>query len=236
MSDRCGCCEGIEVLTPLETTNRSGLDALVYRTGTHATFLQSMEARLSSGGYPALAALATRHAGDPAIALLDAWATVADVLTFYQERIANEGYLRTATERRSIFELAQLVGYQPRPGVSASVDLAFTLQDGYDGEIPAGTRAESVPRPGEQPQSFETSDSLEARAAWNVFTPRLSRPQSVDQIAPLRLYFRGIDTNLGPNDPLLLDLGQRQLLLRVESVELDRDADRTLVTLQRPKA
>jgi predicted phage baseplate assembly protein len=236
MSDRCGCCEGIEVLTPLETTNRSGLDALVYRTGTHATFLQSMEARLSSGAYPALAALATRHAGDPAIALLDAWATVADVLTFYQERIANEGYLRTATERRSIFELAQLVGYQPRPGVSASVDLTFTLQDGYDGEIPAGTRAESVPRPGEQPQSFETSDTLEARAAWNVLTPRLSRPQSVDQIATLRLYFKGIDTNLGPNDPLLLDLGQRQLLLRVESVELDRDADRTLVTLQRPKA
>jgi hypothetical protein len=234
MNDRCGCCEGGEVLTPLETTNRSGLDALVYRTGTHAAFLERMKGRLSSGGYPALAALATRHAGDPAIALLDAWATVADVLTFYQERIANEGYLRTATERRSIFELARLVGYQPRPGVSASVVLAFTLQDGYDGEIPAGIRAESVPGPGESPQSFETSDSLEARAAWNVLTPRLSRPQSVDQVAHLRLYFRGIDTNLGPNDPLLLDLGQRQLVLRVESVKLDRDADRTLVTLQRP--
>ena len=51
--------------------------------------------------YP-LSRLATRSTGDPAIAILDAWALVADVLTFYQERIANEGYLRTATERRSI--------------------------------------------------------------------------------------------------------------------------------------
>ena len=43
--------------------------------------------------------LTARDPDDPAIALLDAWATVADVVTFYQERIANEGFLRTATER-----------------------------------------------------------------------------------------------------------------------------------------
>ena len=60
------------------------------------------------------------------MALFDAWATIGDVLTFYQERIANEGYLRTATERRSVLELARLVGYQPRPGVAASVHLAYT--------------------------------------------------------------------------------------------------------------
>jgi hypothetical protein len=53
--------------------------------------------------YPLLN-LTTRDPSDPAMALLDAWATVADVLAFYQERIANEGYLRTATERRSILE------------------------------------------------------------------------------------------------------------------------------------
>ena len=40
------------------------------------------------------------------MALIDACACVADVLTFYQERIANEGFLRTATERRSVLELA----------------------------------------------------------------------------------------------------------------------------------
>ena len=52
--------------------------------------------------YPALRALTTRDNSDPTIAVLDAFAVMGDVLTFYQERIANEGYLRTATERRSI--------------------------------------------------------------------------------------------------------------------------------------
>jgi len=63
--------------------------------------------------------LKTRDPSDPAIALLDSWALVADVLSFYQERIANEGYLRTALERRSVLELARLIGYQLRPGVAA---------------------------------------------------------------------------------------------------------------------
>ena len=234
MSEKCECCQGVEVITPLDVTNRPGLNALAYRAGTHATFLQSMKARLSSGEYPALAALTTREPGDPAVALLDAWATVADVLTFYQERIANEGYLRTATEQRAIFELARLVGYQPRPGVSASAHLAFTMEEGYEGELPAGTRAQSVPGPDERPQPFETSEDLKVRAAWNTLTPRLSRPQSEEQLATLRLYFKGVDTNLGPNDSLLVDLGEYQRLLRVEAVHPDRDADRTLVTLQTP--
>src|SRR5215217_4170135 len=232
MNEACGCCEGLEPLTPLGTANRPGLDALSYRAGTHPTFLATMEARLSSSSYPALARLTTRAGTDPAIALLDAWATVADVLTFYQERIANEGFLRTASEGRSIFELARLVGYQPGPGVSASTYLAFTMEDGYEGEIPAATRAQSVPGPDERPQPFETSDDLEARAAWNVLTPRLGRPQSEEQVATRRLYFKGIDTNLGPNDPLLVDLGVYPQLFRVEAVHPDRDADRTLVTLQ----
>src|SRR5437773_6710890 len=115
--------------------------------------------------YP-LKGLTTRELNDPSIALLDAWATVADVLTFYEERIANEGYLRTATERRSILELARLVGYKLRPGVSSSVYLAYTLEDDAETTIPAGSRSQSLPGAGEQPQSFETSDLLIARAAW----------------------------------------------------------------------
>ena len=162
----------------MEVANRPGLGALAYRAGTHATFLASMKARLSSGDYRALTDLSTREPDDAAIALLDAWATVADVLTFYQERIANEGYLRTATEGRSIFELARLVGYQPRPGVSASTYLAFTMEDGYEGEIPAATRAQSVPGPEELAQPFETSEDLKARAVWNVAGPS-TRPSTV---------------------------------------------------------
>jgi hypothetical protein len=245
----CGCCEGIEKLTPLATANRPGLNALIYRVGTHATFLETMLARLSNlclgseaecregkGRYP-LRDLKTRERNDPAIALLDAWATVADVLTFYQERIANEGYLRTALERRSILELARLVSYELRPGVASSVYLAYTLDENFKDEvvIPKGARSQSVPGPGELPQSFETSEDLKTRAKWNNLKPRMTQPQTATSInqGP-RVYLKGINTNLKPNDPLLIDFGDGSIpaFCRVEEIQPDAAADRTLVTLQ----
>jgi hypothetical protein len=97
--------------------------------------------------FQALRGLTTRNANDPSIALLDGWATVGDILTFYQERIANEGYLRTATERRSVLELARLVGYKLRPGVSATAYLAYLLDEKATEpvEIPVGARSQSIP-------------------------------------------------------------------------------------------
>ena len=76
---------------------------------------------------PGRAPLRTRADSDFTIALLDAWAVALDILSFYQERIANESYLRTAVDQRSVIELARLVGYKPSPGVAASAFLAFTL-------------------------------------------------------------------------------------------------------------
>src|SRR5580704_11971324 len=124
----CGCCSGISVLTPQGQSNLPGLPAIAYRTGRWATFKESMLARLSSAKYPALAGLKTRDNDDFSIALLDASSMMLDILTFYQERLANESYLRTATQLQSLTELARLIGYQPAPGVGASVYLSFTLQ------------------------------------------------------------------------------------------------------------
>jgi predicted phage baseplate assembly protein len=251
----CDCCEGIQILTPQPTANRPGLAALAYRVGTHAAFLETMKARLSDlyleitldelddNGqlkklklYP-LKALRTRESNDPAIALLDAWATVADVLTFYQERIANEGYLRTATERRSILELARLVGYRLRPGVAATVYLAYTLDKDYTVEVPKGARAQSVPNPSEQMQSFETFEALKARTEWNSLQPRLTRPQRITMSnAALidTLYLDGTATNLKAGDPLLFGFGPAvtPVLRMVEKVEPDFENKRTKVTLQ----
>ena len=234
----------------MQTANRPGLSALVYRVGTHASFLETMKARLSNLAleiplfdqqgqsskdtlYP-LRDLKTRDPSDPAIALLDSWAMVADVLTFYQERIANEGYLRTATERRSVLELARLIGYKPRPGVAASVYLAYTLDNKSEPvEIPAGARAQSVPGPGELLQSFETSEPLAARKEWNNLRPRLTQPQTGQSIQRNnRLWLKGITTNLKPNDLLLLEIEGNRVPRYVREVKPDGATDRTLVTLQ----
>jgi len=237
MNEICGCCEGIEGVTPISTANRPGLDALVYRVGTHATFLETMKASLSSS--PALTNLKTRDANDPAIALLDGWAMVADVLTFYQERIANEGYLRTANERRSVLELARLIGYSLRPGVAATVYPAFMMEVGYNkgSEISASTRIQSLPGFGEMPQFYETAQKIAARADWNNLQPRLTRPHFITQSNANEIetiYFQGITTNLKPNDPLLFIFGngERQQFRQVQAVKLQGVENRTEVILQ----
>jgi hypothetical protein len=244
----CGCCAGIAALTPEPTANRPGLSSLRYRIGTHGSFLQTMLALLSSHALPAagtglaparpLAGLGTRDPGDPAIALLDAWATVADVLTFYQERIANEGYLRTATELRSLFELARLVGYRPRPGVAASVYLAYTIDPNTPQEIvvPKGARAQTVPGQDELPQSFETVEDLRARAAWNRLGLRRAAPQQWNVNAPPGvLYLAGTQTLLKVGDPLLIELlaaARPPLPYRVLRVDAEAEANRTAVQIE----
>ena len=130
--DDCGCCEGIKTYTPADIENPPSLSSIRYRIGTHGMFKASMLANLSrkrNGDNPGLSKLTTREDNDLAIAIIDAWATIADVITFYQERIANEGFLRTSTERMSVLELARSIGYELGPGVASDTLLAFMLEE-----------------------------------------------------------------------------------------------------------
>src|SRR5262249_17378969 len=145
--DDCGCCAGIMAETPVKIDNRPGLDAIVFRAGKQPQFKATMLAALSASATPALRSLKTRDDDDFTIALLDGWATIADVLSFYSERIANESYLRSAMERESVLELARSIGYELNPGVAASTHVAFTVEDaagapGY-ANIDAGTKLQS---------------------------------------------------------------------------------------------
>ncbi|MDN0075082.1 putative baseplate assembly protein [Crenobacter sp. SG2303] len=222
-NDDCGCCAGLEAETPKRLDNRPGLPSIAYRVGRHGDFRASLLARLSSTDFPALARLTARADDDFTIALCDAAATLLDVLSFYQERIANENFLRTASERRSILELARLVGYQLAPGVAASTWLAFSLQEapGLPGQalapvpVPTGTRVQSVPGPNEQPQTFETVETIEARATWNAMPMQTTiawQPQRDDT----DLYLSGVSTGLVPGDALLIVGQERAVALRSE--------------------
>lgn len=241
----CGCCAGVDAETPRRVTNPPGLAAIAYRTGTHARFRESLLARLSSSDYPALRNISTRDEGDFSIALCDAAATTLDVLTFYQERIANENYLRTATERLSVLEMAKLIGYQLAPGVAASTWLAFSLREtpGMDTQsvapvtIPIGTRVQSVPGQEQQAQTFETIEEAEARVSWNAIAVQTKvswRPRHGDT----DLYLHGVNTRLEPGDGILIvgkeridDAASERWDVRIlESVLADTDNNRTRVT------
>jgi len=242
----CGCCVGIEEDTPRRIDNPPGLSAIAYRIGRHGDFLESLQAQLSSTEYPALAALTSREGSDFTLALADALACSLDVLTFYTERYAQENYLRTATERLSVGQMARLIGYRPAPGVAAGTHLAFTLQNtpGAPAEpitLPIGTRVQSVPGQNEQAQTFETIAAVPASAEWNaiaVQTTRTWQPQTGDT----SLWLEGLSTLLQAGDSLLIvgrdrlnDPGSERWDVRVlVSVEPDNDNNRTRVVWQQP--
>jgi hypothetical protein len=240
----CGCCESEAPLNSIE--NRPGLSALVYRIGTYGLFLEQLLDEIHSVTIPdgpnqgtqPLSILTTRSLDDPSISLLDAWAIVADVLTFYQERIANEAYLRTATERRSVLELARAIGYELGPGVAASAYLQFTVEEvigapptlGIPGlqaptppgpgsaifnagivSIPQGTQIQSEPAPGQLPQTFETSADFQARVGWNHLAPRLGRPPDL-ALSDGKLYLLGTSTSFLPGTFINLPVSQVYLL------------------------
>ena len=243
----CGCCAGTTARTPGVIENRPGLPEIAYRSGVHGDFLASMTAGLTRRSRPGLGRLRTRDPDDPAIALLDAWAVSCDILTFYSERLANESFLRTATERTSLQELGKLVAYRLDPGAAAETHLAFTLErppvlpprDPPDPgltppAVPAavvletGLRVQSVPGPGEAPQTFETVEAIEARPEWSALPAVRTRPY-FPTINRIDAWLGGTGLGLARGTPLLLaggdlvdDRWDVRLLTRVEEFAAKR--------------
>jgi len=232
----CGCQE-TKKYTPVRIYNPAGLSYLSYRIGTHALFKSSMIKAIASE--PALEKLTTRSDNDLSIALLDSWATVADVLTFYQERIANEGFLRTSTERMSVLELARSIGYELRPGVAASTFLAFTMEDSpgvaEKAMVDVGTKVQSIPAQGQMPQIFETIEKIEARHEWNSIKPLMNKKQDLyESLQSGQVFFSGTSTRLKPGDGLLFVIAGEPVAFRIANkVELDTKLQQTRVAISK---
>jgi hypothetical protein len=235
----CGCCEESQGLTPLNVENNPGLSALQYRVGKHGSFKESMLRALSTD--TALTGLTARFDDDMAIATLDAWATVLDVLTFYQERIINEGYLRTATERLSVSKLARHISYRSAPGVASGTFLAFSMNDAPgspdSAAIATGTKVQSIPEQDQLPQTFETVEDLNAKVEWNSMAVLKNR-KTIPVTGDKQIYLDGINTGLQPGDGILM-IGQEREndntsrnwdFRKVQQVIPDNLGGRTLIT------
>lgn len=175
-SSHSGCDED------LTAVNLPGQSELHWRTAPHGTALARMRSWLVGDNQPlAIRSLAHQGTDDPAIALLDTWAVVTDVVSFYTERIAQEGFLRTATERDSVRQQARSLGHELEPGISAQVELAFDVERAPGSPevvtVPEGTPVQTVPAPDQLPQTFETRAGLEARGGWNSVAAHDRIPQ-----------------------------------------------------------
>jgi predicted phage baseplate assembly protein len=178
----CGCCSPPAIAAPQPVSNLPGLPAIDYRIGTYASFREALIEQL--GGTLALRALTTREPSDYALAILDSWAYIADIITFYNERTINEAFLRTAKLRDSVVRLAAMVGYDPSPGLAATAALAFVAQPPAAFILKAGARVQSAPAPGDRspPVKFETLADVQLSAALNQL-PIQGPFQPVDPLA-----------------------------------------------------
>ena len=150
-------CDGAELAPPVHLP---GLPHIAYRVGTYVDFRRALltplagEQTLSVGGAPVWR---TTGDGDLAVMIAEWFAYIADILTFYNERIANQDYLRTADLPESVAHLIAILGYRPRPAIGAQGLLAALVTPGQSASLPAGLQFQSKPAPGQSPQTFELS-------------------------------------------------------------------------------
>ena len=81
-------------------------------------------------------------ANDPAdfgVALIEAFAYLGDLVSYYIDRNANEAFITTATQRESVLNIAQTYGYTPAGYRQAYADITFTNTSDTSLVIPEGS-------------------------------------------------------------------------------------------------
>ena len=121
-----------------------------------------------------------REKGDLGIMLLEMWAYVCDILTFYDESIANESYVRTAQLRSSLRKLTGLLGYIPRPAVSSSVVMTAIAEGRKALSLSKGTAFRSEAFDDESPQVFELSNDTSIHPLNNSWKICPQRPKRIN--------------------------------------------------------
>lgn len=82
--------------------------------------------------------------GDFGVVLLELFAYIGDINSYYTDRVAQEAYLPTATQRQSLLNIAQLLGYVPSNGTPATGTVTFVTDNpGLAVVVPEGTVVQS---------------------------------------------------------------------------------------------
>ena len=166
----CFCNQQIH---PPELAIDSGLDVLPRQVASFSQFRWAMLNDLEN--YNALSGWRDQGGDNLGMMLLEMWAYMCDVLSFYDQAIANESYVRTARNRSSLRKLVGLLGYIPRPPVAASGHLALFADGKKAVHLPRGIAFRSGAFGHEAPQIFELDQRATIHSGtnrWDVKSPR----------------------------------------------------------------
>ncbi len=189
---------------PASTGNAPAQKAISYRIGDFLAFRRALLQALP--GETELKDWTPKPDGDLALQMVDWWAYIADILTFYSECAANESYLRTARLPESVAHLVATLGYRPRPALGAKAQLAALLSPNVRAPVlaPKGTQIQSKPGPNAPPQVYEIDQDTQ------VGGPDLVICDVAPAVSPLTnsdkkiLWLAGKVSGIKPAESLLL--------------------------------
>lgn len=152
-------CPDDVIAHPRLITNPPGLTMIDYRIGDYTTFRRALlRARL---GERALHDWHPEVDRDLAVQLLEWWAYLADILSFYNERALSEALLRTAIDSEDVRRIIRLIGYRPRPGIGATGVVAALTDSTRPFTLPRGLPIQGPGGLGQPPQVFELDEDVE---------------------------------------------------------------------------
>ncbi|MDT8999150.1 baseplate J/gp47 family protein [Paucibacter sp. APW11] len=154
-------CDPERCATPIAIA--AGLALLPRSPGGFAQWRRHLLAAI--GREPGLSHWRAREPGDLGLMLVEMSAYVLDVTSFYDELVANESYLGTASLPDARRRHVALLGHLPRPAMGSAAWLAAEADGTRLLSLPAGSAVRSgafkSPAGAEQPQVFETeADAL----------------------------------------------------------------------------
>jgi len=103
-----------------------------------------------------------RDPADFGMTLLELFAYMGDILNYYIDRTANEALITSATQRQTVLQIANLIGYTPTNSTASTVTLTFQNSTASPITLPALTQvATSLVSNGTTTQVvFETNSAL----------------------------------------------------------------------------
>lgn len=244
-------CDGFRF--PPETTIAAGLTELPRQTGTFAEFrralLRAISIRSTAGledhplwslrfllehdrdGLKKELEAARKWRGrlpqDFGMMLLEMWAYVCDLTSFYDDVLAHESYVRTARRRDSLRKLVAPLGYIPRPAVAALADLAAYADGRRPVTLPAGTAFRSGAFAGNPPQVFELLNDFTIHPLFNEWPLLPLRPATFGASVSSRTKFlcEPGSTAVKVDDIVLVEIGGARYARTVASVSSYEGAD-----------
>ncbi|QAA81842.1 hypothetical protein EI546_08975 [Aequorivita sp. H23M31] len=141
--------------------------------------------------------------GDFGVMLLEMWAYICDSLSFYDEVIANETYLRTNSLKPNLRRLLALLGYLPRPAVSSFIELAAIADGRLQIKLPSGTAFRSGAFEGNPPQVFELTEDTLIHPFINQMTIAPQHKETISENNPSSLLIK-LKSEIKEDDLLLL--------------------------------